>query len=197
MDHPGLLELLQRQHGVASNRQLADLGMSGATIWHARRDGDPAAADTTRRAGRRSSRHVRRPGRWPPSSIHRRPSHRDHGGCPLRAEVDASAATSRWRCPSESGCAAPHGSPRASTATSVRTTSWCERTGSPWRRPHRMLLALAAAFNDYRFERAAEDAWCAGRSPPQSCATFLESRASTSRRGAARFGRWVRAAVPQ
>ncbi len=39
MDHPGLLELLQRQHGVASNRQLADLGMSGATIWHARATG--------------------------------------------------------------------------------------------------------------------------------------------------------------
>ncbi len=36
-----------------------------------------------------------------------------------------------------------------------------------------MLLELAAAFNDHRFERAAEDAWYLKLVTPESCATFL------------------------
>ena len=196
MDHPGLLQLLQRQHGVASNRQLADLGMSGATIWRARRDGILLPLTT----------HVVRAADHPDTFDARAmAAHLQFGDGHLtgttagvlyglrsmprgRIEV-ALPERSRMRCPPWIATRVdrhigPHDVVLRGDGLAVAT-------------PHRMLLDLAAAFNDHRFERAAEDAWYLKLVTPETCARFLESLPSTGRHGVARFGRWVRAAAPR
>jgi hypothetical protein len=57
--------------------------------------------------------------------------------------------------------------------------------------PYLMLLALARQFNDYRFERAAEDAWHRQLITPAAAATFLERCRGSGRRGVGRFERWL------
>src|SRR6478752_4531430 len=158
MDHPGLLQLLQRQHGVASNHQLADLGMSGATIWRARRDGILLPLTT----------HVVRAADHPDTFDARAmAAHLQFGDGHLtgttagvlyglrsmprgRIEV-ALPERVRMRCPAWIATRVdrhigPHDVVLRGDGLAVAT-------------PHRMLLDLAAAFNDHRFERAAEDAW--------------------------------------
>lgn len=80
----------------------------------------------------------------------------------------------------------------------VSSTGWLEPghviSRGPFRvsSPLRTLLELAADFNDYRFERAAEDAWNLRLVTPAGAAEFLKAARASGRSGVARFERWLR-----
>ena len=61
--------------------------------------------------------------------------------------------------------------------------------------PMRMLFALAAAFNQYRFERAAEDAWHLGLIAPAEAAEYLEAHRCRGKDGVATMERWLEHAL--
>jgi very-short-patch-repair endonuclease len=61
--------------------------------------------------------------------------------------------------------------------------------------PMRMLWGLAAVFNQYRFERAAEDAWNLGLIDPPSAAEYLERHRCRGKNGVARLDTWLERAL--
>jgi very-short-patch-repair endonuclease len=63
--------------------------------------------------------------------------------------------------------------------------------------PMRMLFGLAAAFNQFRFERAAEDAWHRGLLTPASAADYLARHRCRGKDGVATFERWLEHALEQ
>ena len=63
--------------------------------------------------------------------------------------------------------------------------------------PLRMLFGLAADFNQYRFERAAEDAWHLGLVTPAGAAGYLERHRCRGKDGVATMERWLERALPQ
>lgn len=63
--------------------------------------------------------------------------------------------------------------------------------GLPIAEPLRMLFGLAAAFNQHRFERAAEDAWHLGLIDPLGAAEYLEQHRCRGKDGVARMERWL------
>lgn len=93
----------------------------------------------------------------------------------------------------------------------VRCPPWARFVGSSWidldrdtvvrpdglrvASPMRMMFGLAAQFNQYRFERAAEDAWHLGLVTPSNAADYLSLVRRSGRSGVARFERWLEAAI--
>ena len=63
--------------------------------------------------------------------------------------------------------------------------------------PMRTLWGLAAAFNQYRFERAAEDAWHRQLITPTEAAAYLDEHRCRGKDGVARLERWLEAALPR
>jgi very-short-patch-repair endonuclease len=61
--------------------------------------------------------------------------------------------------------------------------------------PLRMLFGLAAAFNQYRFERAAEDAWHLQLITPAEAADYLEAHRCRGKDGVATMERWLERAL--
>jgi very-short-patch-repair endonuclease len=61
--------------------------------------------------------------------------------------------------------------------------------------PLRMLWGLAAAFNQHRFERAAEDAWHLGLLTPTDAADYLETHRCRGKDGVQRMEIWLERAV--
>jgi len=61
--------------------------------------------------------------------------------------------------------------------------------------PGRMLLALAAEFNQFAFERAAEDAWKLNLISPADAAAYVEGADCRGLRGMAAMRRWLDKAV--
>ncbi len=61
--------------------------------------------------------------------------------------------------------------------------------------PMRMLFSLAAAFNQFRFERAAEDAWHLGLITPTGAWDYLEEHRCRGKDGVATFERWLERAL--
>ncbi len=57
--------------------------------------------------------------------------------------------------------------------------------------PLRMLWGLAWQFNQYRFERAAEDAWHRGLVRPDDAADYLARVRRSGRTGVTRFEHWL------
>jgi hypothetical protein len=78
-------------------------------------------------------------------------------------------------------------------------TSWIDeardvrirRDGMRVASPLRMLFGLAAQFNQFRFERAAEDVWHKGLVTPQDAAEFLELIRRSGRTGVRRMNTWL------
>jgi hypothetical protein len=64
-------------------------------------------------------------------------------------------------------------------------------------RPMRMLWGLAAAFNQLRFERAAEDAWHLGLITPSEAAEYLEAHRCRGKDGVERVEVWLRRSLTQ
>ena len=63
--------------------------------------------------------------------------------------------------------------------------------------PLRMLWGLAACFNQFRFERAAEDAWHLGLVTPIDAAAYLETHRCRGKDGVATMERWLERALAQ
>jgi hypothetical protein len=63
--------------------------------------------------------------------------------------------------------------------------------------PLRMLWGLAACFNQFRFERAAEDAWHLGLITPTAAAAYLEAHRCRGKDGVATMERWLEHALTQ
>jgi hypothetical protein len=63
--------------------------------------------------------------------------------------------------------------------------------------PERMLFGLAAAFNQHRFERAAEDAWHLGLTSPAAMAEYLERHRCRGKDGVLTIERWLDNALGQ
>jgi very-short-patch-repair endonuclease len=63
--------------------------------------------------------------------------------------------------------------------------------------PLRMLFGLAAELNQFRFERAAEDAWHLGLITPLAAAEYLEQHRCRGKNGVSTIERWLARALPQ
>jgi very-short-patch-repair endonuclease len=63
--------------------------------------------------------------------------------------------------------------------------------------PMRMLFALAAAFNQFRFERAAEDAWHLGLITPHDAWDYLERHRCQGKDGVSTMERWLARSMPE
>lgn len=63
--------------------------------------------------------------------------------------------------------------------------------------PMRMLFGLAAAFNQFRFERAAEDAWHRKLITPQEAANYLQQHRCRGKDGVSTIERWLEKALTQ
>lgn len=63
--------------------------------------------------------------------------------------------------------------------------------------PMRMLFGLAAAFNQYRFERAAEDAWHRKLITPDGASLYLQQHRCKGKDGVATVERWLERALRQ
>jgi hypothetical protein len=86
----------------------------------------------------------------------------------------------------------------------VRRTSWYSATDrNPTRTdlavaaPLRMLFSLAATFNQYRFERAAEDAWHLELVSPAEARAYLELHRCRGKDGVRRMEIWLERALPR
>lgn len=63
--------------------------------------------------------------------------------------------------------------------------------------PMRMLFALGAAFNRFRFERAAEDAWHLGLITPSGALDYLQRHRCRGKDGVAKMERWLERTLPR
>jgi len=87
----------------------------------------------------------------------------------------------------------------------VHRSSWYEAATDTLRRidglvvadPLRMLFGLAAAFNQHRFERAAEDTWHLGLIDPNTAVSYLEAHRCRGKDGVSTFERWLDRAIAQ
>ena len=74
---------------------------------------------------------------------------------------------------------------------------WTDIDGLTIASPMRTLWGLAAAFNQHRFERAAEDAWHRRLITPTEAAAYLEAHRCRGKDGVARLERWLEDALPR
>ena len=92
------------------------------------------------------------------------------------------------------------------TSLQVRFPEWVEAHRSRWydesdvvvrpdelrvASPLRALFGMAAAFNQFRFERAAEDAWHLGLIEPAAAADYLERHRCRGKDGVSTMERWL------
>jgi very-short-patch-repair endonuclease len=184
-----LLELFARQYGVAGIHQLSEHGISRSAVHRARRRGlfDDVLVGVVRVTST-------------PLSLRGRAL-----AVQLRAGTDG--LISGWTAGHIVGLRnMPTGSVHVTVPTafrrsmpdwvSVHRSSWYDvdsyrREGFRLASPMRMLFGLAAAFNQYRFERAAEDAWHLGLITPDDAARYLEAHRCRGKDGVARIERWL------
>jgi hypothetical protein len=86
---------------------------------------------------------------------------------------------------------------RSSTTTLMIDGDVVSRHGFRIAHPRRMLLTLAAQFNRYRFERAAEDAWHLGLVSPADMADYVEQVRRSGLSGIATVDQWLATALPR
>jgi very-short-patch-repair endonuclease len=184
-----VLDLFARQYGVASLRQLDDHGLSRSAVHRARRRGvfvDVATGLVRVRST--------------PLTLHGR-------AMAVQLRAGQSALLSGWTAGWLVGL---RSMPTRSIHVTVPTTfrrvmpDWADVHRSGWydvesydhhgfrlASPMRMLFGLAAAFNQHRFERAAEDAWHLGLITPAEAARYLELHRCRGKDGVARIERWL------
>lgn len=193
-----MLELAGRQHGVLGVRQLIDdLRWSGAAVSRSRRNGTlvDVAAGVVRLASA-------------PESFQARCM-----AAQLRLGDDG--CLSGWTAGRLLGLRAMPSSPVHVTVDhrfrrampdwiDVHPSRWYDRRdqtqdcdGFTVTTPLRTLWGLAASFNQFRFERAAEDAWHLGLITPSDAAVYLEVHRCRGKDGVARFEAWLDHACAQ
>jgi len=85
----------------------------------------------------------------------------------------------------------------------VHRSAWCNPdldaqlhpSGTVIATPLRTLFGLAAAFNQFRFERAAEDAWHRGLVTPEDAAVYLDENRCRGKDGVSTMERWLERAL--
>lgn len=191
LDRPEALRLLASQFGVATRRQLQDLGVGERTLVRACQRGVlrtvlPGVlelADFPPTLRQRSMAAQLFGG--PDSFLDGFTAARFYGlrGMPRR-HLDLVTARRRR-------CVLPDWL-RITTSTWIDLSEVVVREdGLRVAVPLRMLLALAALLDDVAFERAAEDAWHLRLLSPAQAAAYLARLAGPGRRGTARFARWL------
>ncbi len=188
-----VLLLAAHQHGVVHRRQLLTLGMSDAAVWRARRRGVlvdvlpgvlrvASSPETFAMRCMAALLRVDGPsflGAWTAGRIHglrRMPRSVVHLTVPVRRRL---VETPDW--------------------LHVHRSSWFEADrdavvrddGLVVATPLRMLFGLAAAFGQFRFERAAEDAWHLGLINPGAAADYLERHRCRGKDGVATMETWL------
>jgi hypothetical protein len=192
MNRPDVMALFARQHWVASVGQLVEKKVSPSAIHRARRRGlvvSPARG-VVAVAGVELS----------------------FEGRALAAQL----AVAREAFVSGPSAGVLHGlraMPRSRVEITVMENrrlippSWCRVVRTSWideerdviarddgirfASPLRMLFGLAAQFNQYRFERAAEDVWHKRLASPDDAADFLAAIRRSGRTGVSRFEAWL------
>ncbi len=189
----------QTQFGVVSQRQLADdLGFSRSKLHRARKAG--VLVDVAPGVVRIAS---------SPTTFESR--------CmAAQLSTNETGFLSAWTAARLSGLRRMPDTPiHLTTATSSRVSApgWVDVRRSRWfdaardcRRldnglvvatPLRMLFGLAADFNQFRFERAAEDAWHLGLVTPEAAADYLERHRCRGKDGTSTMERWLERALTQ
>ncbi len=184
-----LLELFARQYGVVGIHQLAARGISRSTVHRARGRGviDDVLMGVVRV-------------RSTPLSLRGRAM-----AVQLRAGRDG--LISGWTAGYLVGLRSmPTASVHVTVPRSFRRSmpEWVAVHRSDWyddgsydhhgfrlASPMRMLFGLAAAFNQHRFERAAEDVWHLGLVTPDDAAHYLELHRCRGKDGVARIEGWL------
>jgi very-short-patch-repair endonuclease len=190
-----VLDLFSRQHGIASLAQLTELGVSHSMAYRARRHGliDDVATGVVRIAST-------------PVSFTSR-------AMAAQLRVGDVGLLSGWTAGRIVGL---RSMPTATIHVTVPSTfrrnvpSWIDLHRTDWSdndslehdgfrlvSPMRMLFGLAAAFNQHRFERAAEDAWHLGLITPHVASDYLERHRCRGKDGVATIERWLAHAAGQ
>jgi very-short-patch-repair endonuclease len=187
-----ILSLAARQHGAVAIRQLTELGRSRSAISRARRRG--VLVDVAPGVVRITS---------SPVTFRQR--------CmTLQLQADSAGFVGGTTAARILGLRAMPSTPVNYTAprslrrsvppwADLHLTRWYDEVadrqqlpdGLVVATPMRMLWALAAAFNQYRFERAAEDAWNLGLIDPPGVADYLEEHRCRGKDGVARLETWL------
>ncbi len=193
-----LLTICRRQHGVVTARQLREeLGFDRSSLYRARRSGVlvPMTAHTYRVAS------------TPDSFTARCAAAQLHCGVGFLAADTAgrlrglrrmSTHPVRYVVPSDVRTTLPNW-------VYLHRTTWY---GGPRDRvrlddglvvatPERMLFGIAARSNQYRFERAAEDAWHLELTDPTTMAAYLEAHRCRGKDGVSRIEAWLDKALLQ
>jgi very-short-patch-repair endonuclease len=193
-----LLDLARRQHGVIGVSQLIDeLRWSPATVSRSRRNG--TLIDVSTGVVRLAS---------SPESFRSR--------CMItQLRSGDNGFLSGWTAARLHGLRAMPSTPIHVTVdhrfrrsmpewTEVHPTRWYDlddqseiHEGFTIATPLRMLWGLAASFNQFRFERAAEDAWHLGLVTPGDAAAYLEAHRCRGKDGVRRFEAWLDHALSQ
>jgi hypothetical protein len=191
MEHPDVLRLFARQHGVVSLDQLAAVGVSRSAVWRCQQRG---AVVRVLPAVLRAVSH-------PPTFEATAMAVQLH-----TAPDGVLSSTTAGRLFGLRGM--PKEPVRVLVSRRMRTSlpNWVRKVGTSWLdqdldvtnlrgfrllRPVRTLLTLAETFNDLRFERAAEDAWHLDLVSPAEAWAFLAQYRRSGRAGIARFERWL------
>jgi very-short-patch-repair endonuclease len=184
-----LLDLFARQYGVAGVHQLAERGISRSAVHRARRRG--IIDDVTTGVVRVRS---------TPLSLRGR-------AMAVQLRSGRNGMISGWTAGSLVGLRSmPTRSIHVTVPPAFRRAmpDWADVHRSAWgdagshdhhgfrlASPMRMLFGLAAAFNQHRFERAAEDAWHLELITPDEAARYLELHRCRGKDGVVRIERWL------
>ncbi len=192
MNRPEVLKLLADQHWVASVEQLRELGVSKAVLQHARRRGLIEAP--VRGVVKLSSVDLSFEGQALVVQL--------AAGATAFVSGPSAAVLYRLRMmprtPVEVTVMENHQLTVPSWARLVRT-SWIDDERDLVTRPDglrvasplRTLFGLARRFNQYLFERAAEDVWHRKLATPDDAADYLAAVRRSGRAGVTRFEKWL------
>ena len=191
MDHPDLLRLLAAQYGVVSLPQLWSLGISRSAVWRCQRAGTVTTllpgvllvashTSTFEAEAMAVQLHTAPDGVLSSTTAARLHGLRGMPTRPIRALVSRRTRSDL-----------PSWVHKASSSWLVEDEDVTAVRGLRLLRPVRMLLTLAELFNDFRFERAAEDAWHLDLVSPEEASVFLATYRRQGRGGIARFEKWL------
>jgi very-short-patch-repair endonuclease len=193
-----VLELAARQYGVVGRQQLADLGVSRSAAYRARRAG--LLIEVTRSVMRVASSPVTFEMRCMAAQMH------THSAGFLGG-VTAGRLRGLRAMPTRTIHVTITEASRASRLEWIRLhySSWFDGEADREVRadslivatPLRMLFGLAAELDQYRFERAAEDAWHQGLLTPAHAADYLERHRCRGKTGVSTMERWLEHACNQ
>ncbi len=192
MNRPDVLQLFAGQHWVASTEQLRDLSVSPSMIYRARRAGIvttvfPGVLQLTGTTETFASKamtlqlHIGREVFISGFSAGRIHGLRD---MPKRLVECTIVETRKVVLP-------PWGRLHVTTWFDQDRDVTTQPDGLRVATPLRMLFRLAWVFNQYRFERAAEDAWHLGLVTPAAAQDYLRSVRRSGRAGVIKFERWL------